>query len=125
MGKDYFEFLEEEFQGLATQLQRLLAQAQDVNNNDSSSSSTIDNDADAENRKLELQLTRCQAIFQQMEAQVKGDADFQERLDLYQIQLQALHTHYQSDVRKEELIFSTDAVASKGIKWFSWMGRGR
>lgn len=132
MGKDYFEFLEEEFQGLTTQLQLLLAKAQEKSNNIDDGNDK-DDDSSSINRSLELQLTRCQAIFQQMKAQVKGDAEYKERLALYQIQLDALNQHYHVDVRKEELVFAPHAAAvaasnkqrtnnnNNNNKWFTWV----
>ena len=75
MGKAYFEFLEEEFQALTSQLQKTLSAAEDSN-------------------MLETQFTRCQAVMQQLRAEAVNDAAFQDRLQLYKIQLQALQDHH-------------------------------
>lgn len=101
MGKDYFEFLEEEFQGLASQLQKLLAEV-----DGGSTTLGSNNDSEQKQRQIKLQWTRCQAIFQQMKQEIKDDTDFQERFELYAIQLQTLATYYRSNVQKEELVFA-------------------
>jgi hypothetical protein len=36
------------------------------------------------------QLTRCQAIIQQLRTECKGDTEFKDRLSLYKIQLETL-----------------------------------
>ncbi len=85
MGKEYFEFLEEEFQGLTSQVQEALKQSMKEKTTDS----VVD---------IPLLFTRCHAIYQQLkaESQSKRRTDFRDRLTLYSIQLTALLEHYQN-----------------------------
>ena len=64
MGKEYFEFLEEEFQALTTQLQRDLAAAAQS--------------PETTNKAVEKQFTRCEAVYQQMRAEAMHEEDFKE-----------------------------------------------
>lgn len=73
MGKSYFEFLEEEFQALTSQLQVSLSAPQTA-----SSSAGIS-----------TQFTRCQAVLQQLKQEARKDQEFKDRLGLYEIQLKA------------------------------------
>jgi len=85
--KTYFEFLEEEFQVLASRLQTNL--------------STIAADTSYDNpdkigavATAGKQVSRCQAVLQQLRAECNADRDFKDRANLYQIQLQALTIEY-------------------------------
>ena len=86
--KTYFEFLEEEFQVMASQLQTNLA--------------TIASDTSYDNpdkipaiSKAGKQLARCQAVLQQLQAESRKDSDFKDRATLYKLQLEALKGEYQ------------------------------
>ena len=94
MGKDYFEFLEEEFQMLATQLQRELGSEE------------------CDGKAVEKQFTRCGAVYQQMRAEAVRDKDFKERLVLYKIQLKAFEEHYTNTVKRREIEITFDAPAT-------------
>lgn len=85
MGKAYFEFLEEEFQGLTSQVQEALKRCVLENTKDSA----VD---------IPQLFTRCHAIYQQMRAEVQSQRkpEFRDRLTLYSIQLTALLEHYQN-----------------------------
>lgn len=86
MGKEFFEFLEEEYQCLTSQVQEALKQ--------SLKEKTTDSPVD-----IPLLFTRCNAIYQQMRAEStrsKRRSDFRDRLTLYSIQLTALLEHYQN-----------------------------
>jgi hypothetical protein len=101
MGKEFFEFLEEEFQGLTSQVQEALKQESlhasktitdgDSKDYGSSSDSSVD---------IPVLFTRCHAIYQQMRAESRQaktrTPEFRERLTLYSIQLTALLEHYQN-----------------------------
>ena len=92
MGKAYFEFLEEEFQALTSQLQKALSTA-------AAATTTMGGDThttkgDETKRLLDTQFTRCQAVLQQLRAEAAKDTAFQDRWELYKIQLQALQEHY-------------------------------
>lgn len=93
MGKEYFEFLEEEFQALTTQLQQALG----------GSSDSLDNKA------VEKQFTRCGAVYQQMRAEAVRDKEFKDRLNLYKIQLKAFEEHYTQEVKRHEIEVLFDA----------------
>jgi len=88
MGKEYFEFLEEEYMGLTSQVQQGLKQQQ-VAAQDRPNNVSVD---------LPLLFTRCQAIYQQMKVESRKNPEFKERLTLYNIQLSALLEHYQSSL---------------------------
>ena len=88
MGKEYFEFLEEEYMGLTSQVQQGLKQQQ-VAAQDGPNTVRVD---------LPLLFTRCQAIYQQMQVESRKNPEFKERLTLYNIQLSALLEHYQSSL---------------------------
>jgi len=98
MGKEYFEFLEEEFQGLTSQVQEALKQCA---HNDSARDSAVD---------IPLLFTRCHAIYQQMRAEARSSKarksqqhqEFRDRLTLYSIQMTALLEYYQSSQFDEE-----------------------
>lgn len=98
MGKEYFEFLEEEFQALTSQLQKSLAAA--------AVEEAQGNRSDTKN--VETQFTRCQAVFQQLKAEASNDAAFQDRFQLYKIQLQALKEHYRKskDGGRQEVTYT-------------------
>ena len=97
MGKAYFEFLEEEFQGLTSQLQEALKRCIKDNTTDSA----VD---------IPLLFTRCHAIYQQMRAEVHSQRkpEFRDRLTLYSIQLTALLEHY----RNFQFVDHLDAAAA-------------
>jgi hypothetical protein len=91
--KTYFEFLEEEYQSLSSQLQSSLSKAAattDENNNDDDTVTTT-----TTTRTMQIQLTRCKAVLQQLKSECKGDAEYKERVKLYKIQLDALEQHFQ------------------------------
>lgn len=89
MGKEYFEFLEEEFQGLTSQVQEALKGCMQANSFDS---------------KIDIPslFTRCHGIYEQMRAEATSNQkrgqnpEFRQRLTLYSIQLTALLEHYQN-----------------------------
>mmetsp|Transcript_13830 Transcript_13830/g.32308 ORF Transcript_13830/g.32308 Transcript_13830/m.32308 type:complete len:93 (+) Transcript_13830:255-533(+) len=81
--KTYFEFLEEEFQVLASQLQTNLAKI--------ASDQSYDNpDAPEAVAKASQQMARCQAVLQQLRVESRNQSDFSDRVELYKIQLEAL-----------------------------------
>jgi regulator of sigma D len=82
--KTYFEFLEEEYQALSSQLQTslALAHAEEYGSISNNSAATMDK-----------QLSRCKAVFQQLRAESRNDREFKERVYLYKIQLNALQEH--------------------------------
>lgn len=88
--KTYFEFLEEEYQALSSELQTSLAVAH------AEEQGSISNNSVA---VLEQQLSRCQAVYQQLRAESRGDREFKERVQLYKIQLEALQGHLQQEQR--------------------------
>ena len=98
MGKEFFEFLEEEFQALTSQVQEALKQESLLKNDSSSLSSEIVD--------IPVLFTRCHAIHQQMTAESRrrtttstnnnASLEFRDRLVLYSIQLNALLEHYQN-----------------------------
>ena len=84
--KTYFEFLEEEFQVMTSQLQTNLAKI----------ASYYDNpEATAALATAGKQLTRCQAVLQQLRTECKNDSEFKERVTLYKIQLEAFRLEYE------------------------------
>mmetsp|Transcript_15531 Transcript_15531/g.31918 ORF Transcript_15531/g.31918 Transcript_15531/m.31918 type:complete len:170 (-) Transcript_15531:171-680(-) len=85
--KTYFEFLEEEFQILASQLQNNLAGIASDDRYDSP-------DAPEAVTKAGKQLARCQAVLQQLLAECRKDSDFKDRAALYKIQIGALKQEY-------------------------------
>ena len=100
-GKEYFEFLEEEFQTLTTQLQKSLG------------GSTTDT-----TKEMEKQFTRCGAVYQQMRAEALRDDEYQERLKLYKIQLKAFQEHYKNHVQRQEIeiTFDPDGTLLRGAQ---------
>ncbi|KAG7349438.1 hypothetical protein IV203_012035 [Nitzschia inconspicua] len=84
--KTYFEFLEEEYQALSSELQTSLASA-----NAEEQGSISNNSASV----IERQLSRCKAVYHQLKAESRGDAEFKERVQLYKIQLEALQGHFE------------------------------
>jgi hypothetical protein len=82
--KTYFEFLEEEYQALSSELQTSLATA------NAEEQGSISNNSAA---TMEKQLARCKAVYHQLKAESRGDAEFKERVALYKIQLEALQGH--------------------------------
>lgn len=102
MGKTYFEFLEEEFQALATELQRALAEAiQQIHQTEDRSMA------------LEQRFQRCEAIYGQLRREAGRDKDFRERLPLYKIQLDALREHYKEEIHRQE---QTMVFAARGTQ---------
>jgi hypothetical protein len=94
MGKEYFEFLEEEYMGLTSQVQRALKQEQQQKQQ---KQDNIQNQNDPTDKvDLPLLFTRCNAIYQQMRIESRKTPEFKERLTLYSIQLTALLEHYQN-----------------------------
>mmetsp|Transcript_9350 Transcript_9350/g.23279 ORF Transcript_9350/g.23279 Transcript_9350/m.23279 type:complete len:93 (+) Transcript_9350:59-337(+) len=86
--KTYFEFLEEEFQVMASQLQRNLATI--------ASDTSYDNpEKDSKVSTAGKQLARCQAVLQQLKAECRKDNEFKDRASLYKLQLEALRAEYQ------------------------------
>mmetsp|Transcript_14362 Transcript_14362/g.23254 ORF Transcript_14362/g.23254 Transcript_14362/m.23254 type:complete len:92 (-) Transcript_14362:444-719(-) len=81
--KTYFEFLEEEFQALTSELQSKL----------SSISAGYDSNNENNQATMYQQLTRCKAVLQQLQAESQRDLEFKERTALYKIQLEALQQH--------------------------------
>jgi ubiquinone biosynthesis protein Coq4 len=98
--KTYFEFLEEEFQVLTSELQKSLAKISSIadhssdfnsnNNNNNNNNTNNNNDEMVAATAAGKQLTRCQAIIQQLRTECKGDTEFKDRLSLYKIQLETL-----------------------------------
>ena len=82
--KTYFEFLEEEYQSLSSDLQTSLAAAT------AEEEGSISNNSAA---VMDKQLARCKAVLQQLRSECRGDAEFRERVQLYKIQLDALQQH--------------------------------
>ena len=86
--KTFFEFLEEEFQVLASQLQTNLAKI--------ASDTSYDNpDKIGAVSTAGKQLARCQAVLQNLLAESRKDSEFRERTTLYKLQLEALKAEYQ------------------------------
>ena len=87
--KTYFEFLEEEFQVLASSLQSNLSviAADDSYDYNPEKVSAVSS--------AKTQLARCQAVLRQLLAESRSDRDFRDRANLYRIQLDALRTEYQ------------------------------
>ena len=87
--KTYFEFLEEEFQVLTSQLQSSLAKI--------ATDRSYDNAETAELVAVSSkQLHRCQAVFQQLRNECKGDAEYKDRVYLYKTQLYALKAEHET-----------------------------
>ena len=86
--KTYFEFLEEEFQVLTSELQKSLATISSIA--DHSSDFNSNNNSNETVAAATQQLTRCQAVLQQLRTECKGDTEFKDRLSLYKIQLETL-----------------------------------
>ena len=85
--KTYFEFLEEEFQVMASQLQTNLSKI--------ASDTSYDNpEKPGAVATAGKQLSRCQAVLQQLKAECRTDADFKDRANLYKLQLEALKEEY-------------------------------
>lgn len=106
MGKAYFEFLEEEFQGLTSQVQEALKRCVLENSKDSA----VD---------IPQLFTRCHAIYQQMRVEVQSQRkpEFRDRLTLYSIQLTALLEHYQnSQFDRAPNDTTTTATASNSLQ---------
>jgi hypothetical protein len=86
--KTYFEFLEEEFQVLASQLQTNISKI--------AADTSYDNpDKPKAVATAGKQVSRCKAVLQQLRAECKSDPDFKDRANLYKIQLEALTIEYQ------------------------------
>jgi hypothetical protein len=100
MGKAYFEFLEEEFQALSTELQRKLATTSrnqtEQGQGEGASSSSVDQ-----------QFRRCQAVLVQLRIESRTDPAFAERFALYKIQYQALYDHWEESMaeRPQEVTY--------------------
>lgn len=86
--KTYFEFLEEEFQVLTSELQKSLATISSIADHSSDFNSNNNNNETV--AAATKQLTRCQAVLQQLRTECKGDTEFKDRLSLYKIQLETL-----------------------------------
>ena len=86
--KTYFEFLEEEFQVLTNELQKSLATISSIADHSSDFNSNNNNNETV--AAATKQLTRCQAVLQQLRTECKGDTEFKDRLSLYKIQLETL-----------------------------------
>lgn len=86
--KTYFEFLEEEFQVLTSELQKSLATISSIAYHSSDFNSNNNNNETV--AAATKQLTRCQAVLQQLRTECKGDTEFKDRLSLYKIQLETL-----------------------------------
>ena len=86
--KTYFEFLEEEFQVLTSELQKSLATISSIADHSSDFNSNNNNNETV--AAATKQLTRCQAVLQQLRTECKGDIEFKDRLSLYKIQLETL-----------------------------------
>ena len=86
--KTYFEFLEEEFQVLTSELQKSLATISSIADHSSDFDSNNNNNETV--AAATKQLTRCQAVLQQLRTECKGDTEFKDRLSLYKIQLETL-----------------------------------
>ena len=85
--KTYFEFLEEEFQVLASQLQSNLSViAADTSYDNPEKVKAV--------ASAKTQLARCQAVLRQLLAESRSDRDFRDRANLYKIQLDALREEY-------------------------------
>jgi len=112
--KTYFEFLEEEYQVLASEAQKSLAtvmttkqnnkeeeeQQQQQNNLKYNHSGNDDDNDILQQQQQQLtttgtQLTRCQAVYQQLRSECRGDDEFKERATLYKIQLEALQFEHE------------------------------
>lgn len=113
MGKHYFEFLEEEYQRLTSDVQEALKQrAMDTSNNATTESNAI--------QRVDQMFSRCYAVYQQMKAEVRKakretpnlGREFNERLLLYSIQLTALQENHQATkdppktIEKQEITFT-------------------
>jgi hypothetical protein len=90
--KTYFEFLEEEYQSLSSQLQSSLSKAAATTDEDNIIDDSI---TTTTTRTMQIQLTRCKAVLQQLKSECKGDVEYKERVKLYKIQLDALEQHFQ------------------------------
>ena len=86
--KTYFEFLEEEFQVLTSELQKSLATISSIADHSSDFNSNNNNNETV--AAATKQLTRCQAVLQQLRTECQGDIEFKDRLSLYKIQLETL-----------------------------------
>jgi hypothetical protein len=82
--KTYFEFLEEEYQALSSQLHTSLSLANIEEHGSISNNSAA---------TMDRQLSRCKAVLQQLRAESRGDTEFKERVHLYKIQLDAMQEH--------------------------------
>lgn len=117
MGKEFFEFLEEEFQGLTSQIQEALKQELLLLRN-AQSSTTNGNEDNTPPIDIPVLFTRCHAIYQQMRAEarraMKRTPEFKDRLTLYSIQLTALLEHYQnSQFGEEPTVVPSEAPSPK------------
>jgi hypothetical protein len=123
MGKSYFEFLEDAFQVLTSQVQSALAEevrdqqnlATEEDKYASEGSFIGDNNSDSsvstETKTVTLPMlfTRCRGIFQKMYFEAESDPEFQDRLDLYKIQLQSL-TKYYAEMEAERAAAKTHEI---------------
>ena len=85
--KTYFEFLEEEFQVLASRLGTNLSKI--------ASDPSYDNPE--EPKAVETagkQIRRCEAVLRQLQAESRKDREFRDRSDLYKMQLDALKEEF-------------------------------
>jgi len=112
MGKEFFEFLEEEYMGLTSQVQRGLKQQEQQRQQQQHQKQTNDGEEQKESNTntttaddeatvpidLPLLFTRCHGIYQQMRVESRKNPEFKDRLILYSVQLTALLEHYQNSV---------------------------
>ena len=111
MGKHYFEFLEEEYQRLTSEVQEALKQRA-MSTTATTTISSIATDAATagiDASQVDQMFSRCYAIYQQMKAEVRKakrttpdlGQEFKERLHLYSIQLTALQENHQATQKEE------------------------
>lgn len=134
MGKHYFEFLEEEYQRLTSDVQEALKQRAIILGQQSalSSSPSPPTATSMKTREIDVLFSRCYAVYQQMNSEVgkaKREApglghEFQDRLHLYSVQIAALqdnHRQTTTELNKqqkqaqgsptEEIVFDFDVNA--------------
>jgi hypothetical protein len=119
MGKHYFEFLEEEYQRLTSDVQEALKHRSAANNQQQQGSTTdvggetaITTTAPAtkDNVVVDQMFSRCYAVYQQMKSEVRKakretpalGREFHDRLHLYSLQLTALQDHYHQTLKQQQ-----------------------
>ena len=126
MGKHYFEFLEEEYQRLTSEVQEALKQRATVLADSSSltsPSATTSTTMEATTKEIDVLFSRCYAVYTQMKSEVgkaKREApglgrEFQDRLHLYSVQITALQENHRQTTKElqqespsEEITFDFD-----------------